>query len=190
MNEYLTLEELKATRELTGTTFADSDLQLAIEAASKGVEGATGRRFWLDDTDVTRYYTARSRDTVLIDDLATPVSVTVAGAAWTLNSQYSFEPLNAAADGRPYTFITALSGGFPVTVGAVAVTGKFGWLAVPAPVKQAAGILASRLLLRHREAPFGVVLSGIEVGAAARIAKSDPDVLFLLEPYMEGVLVA
>jgi hypothetical protein len=190
MSDYLTLEELKATRELTGTTFADSDMQLAISAASRGVEGATGRRFWLDASDVTRYYTARSTSLVSIDDLADPTSVTVGGTTWTENTQYAFEPLNALADGRPFNTITALSGAFPLTVRAIAVTGQFGWLDVPAPVKQAAGILASRLLLRHREAPFGVVLSGIEVGAAARIAKSDPDVLFLLEPYMEGVLVA
>jgi hypothetical protein len=55
---------------------------------------------------------------------------------------------------------------------------------VPAQVKEATSILAARLIRRMREAPFGVVVvGGIDVGAAARIARVDPDVRFLLEPF-------
>jgi hypothetical protein len=100
------------------------------------------------------------------------------------------EPLNAAEDGKPYTMLTHLAGGWPATLRSVSVAGLWGWPAVPAPIKQATGILASRLLLRHREAPFGVVFSGAEVGVATRIARSDPDVMFLIDQYVEGVLVA
>ncbi len=190
-NEYMTLEELKATRELTGRTFADNDLELAIAAASRGIDGLTGRRFWTDPGTVTRHYTPRSANVVLIDDLVTPVTVSVnGGAALVQNTDYVFEPLNAAEDGKPYTMLTSLNSGWPSTLRSVAVAGQWGWPAVPDPIKQATGILASRLLLRHREAPFGVVFSGADISASTRIARSDPDVMFLVDPYTEGVLVA
>jgi hypothetical protein len=67
----------------------------------------------------------------------------------------------------------------------VAVTGQFGWPAVPAQVIEATTILATRLLRRAREAPFGVVGLGID-GAAVRISRFDPDVGFLLDPLVKG----
>jgi hypothetical protein len=37
-----------------------------------------------------------------------------------------------------------------------------------------------------REAPFGVVSVGVDVGAVARISNVDPDVRTLLQPYMDA----
>jgi hypothetical protein len=191
MNEYMTLEEFKATRELTGRTFADDDCQLALTAASRTIDGATGRRFYLDTTAGTRFYTPRNDALVLIDDLVTLTSVSVnGGAALVENTHFVLEPLNAAADGRPYSMLTAIATSFGCAPRSVTVAGTFGWPAVPVPIKQATGILASRLLLRHREAPFGVVFSGSDVGIATRISRTDPDVGALIDPYTEGVLVA
>ena len=65
------------------------------------------------------------------------------------------------------------------------MTGVFGWSEVPAPVKQATTIMATRLLRRAREAPFGVVGLGLD-NAPVRIAKIDPDVAFLLNPFVKG----
>jgi hypothetical protein len=53
---------------------------------------------------------------------------------------------------------------------------------VPAPIVDATTMLANRLLKRKREAPLGVVALGIDT--AARVARTDPDVLGLIEPYI------
>lgn len=190
MTDYMTLDELKATREMLGT-FADNDMELALAAASRGIDGVTNRHFYLDSGTVTRYYTPKSSSLMLIDDAVTVTSVgPVSGAALVENTDYVLEPLNASTDGRPYNMVTAIRGSFSTTPRSMKVAGVFGWPSVPAPVKQATGILASRLLMRHREAPFGIVFSGADVGVATRLARSDPDVMFLIDQYVEGVLIA
>jgi hypothetical protein len=75
---YLTNEQLKATLELTGTTFAEDDVSAAIEAASRGIEGACNRRFYPDaDATQVRHYTPQTGSTCLIDDLITLTSLKV-----------------------------------------------------------------------------------------------------------------
>jgi hypothetical protein len=37
---------------------------------------------------------------------------------------------------------------------------------------------------RAREAPFGVLALGIEGGEIARIARTDPDVMMLISPFI------
>jgi hypothetical protein len=63
------------------------------------------------------------------------------------------------------------------------VTGKFGWAAVPGAIVEAVTILATQLLRRAREAPFGVVAIGMDVGAVTRLAVTDPSVRFLVADY-------
>lgn len=190
---YVTEEELKATLELTGMQFADNDVRAAIAAASRGIDAATGRRFYKDTVDVARYYTPELTDILPIDDLVTATTVksdsTGAGSyttTWTVNQDYTLAPINAQADGRPYTCLKVhpTQGRYPFPIGvprAIQITGVFGWPAVPANVKELATIVAAKLMRRAREAPFGVVSAGIEVGVAMRIARSDPDAAFLLE---------
>ena len=48
-------------------------------------------------------------------------------------------------------------------------------------MKEATLIIASRLLRRVREAPFGVISFGLE--GAMRIARTDPDVTALLAEF-------
>jgi hypothetical protein len=70
-SDYCTLAELKATLSLTGESYADPDLSLAITAASRGIEDMTDRRFYLDsDANQIRYYTPTGAYRVDIDDLA------------------------------------------------------------------------------------------------------------------------
>lgn len=63
----------------------------------------------------------------------------------------------------------------------IEVTARWGWPAVPEPVKQATLIWASRLYNR-RESPAGVLGFG-EMGAV-RLPSLDPDVQVLLNPYV------
>jgi hypothetical protein len=189
---YVTVAELKASRNLTGQTFADADLTLAIDAASREIDDATGRRFYLDqDATQVRYYTPEAARRLMIDDCAVLASVAVDRAGtgvyqetWTNGVEYVAEPFNAPADFRPYESIVIryLSGKwFPVYIQkSVQVTGQFGWAVCPQNIKAATSILAARLLLRVREAPFGVVAFGTE-GAAVRLSRTDPDVYSLVQ---------
>lgn len=193
-NAYVELEEFKSTAELTGTSFADQDIHNALLAASRGIDEACGRRFWADaDATQIRYYTAKSQRALPIDDLVTRTSVLIDpggdgtfGETWVENTDYTLTPLNAAAEGRPWTKIELHLGSsvyFPPYPRSVKVTGKFGWTAVPANIKSATSLVAARLLKRGREAPFGVVSLGLD-GTAVRVSSFDPDVAFLLAPYV------
>lgn len=194
-NEYITVAELKAALSLAGESFADPDIARSITAASRAVEDATDRRFWQDaDVNQVRYYTPKDAYRLSIDDLVTltALATDLAGAgtftqSWTANTDFVIKPLNAAADGYPYTTVCAQAARstlyFPVGyLRSVRVTGRFGWPAVPDPVKQATMMIASRLLKRVREAPFGVAGFGMD-GVAVRVARQDPDVVELLAPY-------
>lgn len=141
-----------------------------------------------------RYYRPVDRDIVQIDDLITLTSLATDpngtgtySETWTLNTDFTAEPDNAAADGWPWTMLRRHPAGnywFRTTYPrSVKVTGKFGWLAVPPTVVEATTILATRLLRRAREAPFGVVSLGMD-GSATYISKNDPDVGFLLRDFM------
>lgn len=196
-NEYASSAELKAALSMTGETFADADITLALAAASRGIDNVTNRRFWKDtDAAQVRYYSPEDCDFLRIDDLETFTSLVADPGGdgtfeetWTLNTDFVLEPLNAAADVEPFTVIRVHPNGsyrFAAAIPrSVKLTGKFGWPAVPDAIKEATMVLASKLLRRAREAPFGVVQIGLE-GAALRIARHDPDVNFLIASYMRS----
>ena len=192
-NEYVTSSELKATLNMTGETYADADIAVAVEAASRAVDGLCNRRFYPDsDASQVRYYTPQSGSVCSIDDLLTLTSVYTDtsldgtfSTQLTTNTNFFVEPLNAAADGMPYTRlkINPMSAAyFPDGHRTVKVTGKFGWTAAPPAIKQATTILAAKLLQRSRDAPFGILAAGID-GVASRIPINDPDVRFLVDPF-------
>lgn len=201
VTSYTSLATMKATLELTGETFADPDITLAITAASRSIDNLCRRRFYPDaDATSVRYYTPDDCRQLKIDDLVTLTSVQTDtdgdGAfedTWTENTDFILEPLNAAEDGWPWTTLTVHpSGPFRFPEGmprSVKVTGKFGWTEAPDAVQEAATVLTSKLMRRAREAPFGVVMAGME-GAAMRIARHDPDVLMLVGPYMRSRISA
>lgn len=193
-SDYCTISEVKAALSLTGESFADPDISLAITAATRSIEELTDRRFWADaDAAQIRYYTPEDACYVPIDDLTTLTALatdTNGGGtfsqSWTVNTDFFLDPLNAAADSFPYTSLTLnprSSLYFPVGYyRSVRVTGKFGWPAVPAQIKSATEMLTARLLKRVREAPFGIASLGME-GVAVRVAREDPDVLALVAPF-------
>ena len=191
-NLYVTLEQLKATSELSGMNFADGDARAACSAASRAIDNACDRRFYPDvDANQIRYYEPISSRMVALDDL---VTLTTFATDWTdtgtyttltLNTDFVLEPTNAAADGWPWTravpglFSQSFPYGYPRSV---KVTGKFGWASVPSPVSQAATLMAARLMKRAREAPLGTIGFGID-GNVVRVPRLDPDVEALLAPY-------
>lgn len=159
---------------------------LAITTASRAVDDHANRQYGKLDAVAARVYTAwpdyeRGRWVVTIDDLMSTAGlvVTVDGIAVT---DYDLEPVNAAADGRPWTSLAFTDDSEATPTGAVhevSITAVWGWTAVPDPVKQATLLQASRLLKR-RDAPFGVAGSP-ELGSEMRLlAKVDPDVAVAL----------
>jgi hypothetical protein len=196
MSDYISLLELKNTAELIGFSFADYDAQMAISAASAGIDEYCGRRFTANTTGTisSRYYTPLDAAHVLVDDLISVSTLEsdydgdgVYEQVWTA-SDFVLEPLNAAADGKPYEEIRKRqfsSIWFTTVRSNVKVTGVFGWPEVPAQVVEAATIMSMRLIRRAREAPFGVVGLGLD-NSAVRISKVDPDVCFLLDNLVKG----
>lgn len=104
---YVTKQEVKNYLGITWTAGLDTFIDTLIDAAQSFVEGFTGRTFLAPDPDddVTRYYNGNGRERLPIEDLRSITSLTVDGIALTQNTDYYLYPLNAAADGEPYTRI-------------------------------------------------------------------------------------
>lgn len=174
----------------------DTDITTACSAASRGIDRACNRRFWVDaNANQIRYYSPpRSGSVLVIDDLVTLTTLkidqqggTTFGTTLTENTDFVLEPLNAAAETPvwPYTMVRLHPGSgyyWPQNPRSVKVTGKFGWPAVPDEIVRATTILATKLFKRQ-ESPMGIVTVGVDDVTAMRIATSDPDVRFLIGPY-------
>lgn len=189
-NEYVTRAELKATLGLTGETYADADIDVAVEAASRAIDNYKRTRFY--PSSETRYYSADPSDEwIAIDDLVSVTSVAVDTdgnatyeTAWVDGTDFVLDPPNAPLEGRPRRKLRLLGQAgrtFPAYRNSIKVVGSFGWATTPTVVRQAARILAARLLKRGRETPYGIVVVAGDVAAAARLGRIDPDVAFLLD---------
>jgi hypothetical protein len=211
--DYASTTELAAFVRI-GDSVDDAQIGLALAAASRAIDQATGRQFGRVTAPTARYYTARweprrgghwggyrthvspyggyaGRWQVGIDDLMTSTDLVVAfdgdedqsfGSSIT---DYQLGPVNAAADGRPWTELqvrpastvqpTACENGLRITA-------RWGWSGVPDPIRQACLLQASRLLAR-RNAPFGVAGSP-DAGSEVRLlARLDPDVAVAVRPF-------
>lgn len=195
-HEYVTRDELKTILGVSANDYADLAIDINIDAASRAVDGYKGTRYY--STAETRYYTADPTDTsISIDDLNTLTAVTVDTdgdgtyeTAWVNGTDFVLLPANAAADGRPWNTVSLLEQGnqrFPSFQNAVKVQGSFGWASTPTLAKQAAILLANKLLVETRQAPMGVVLAvANETVALARLGSIHPDAKFLLDQLPGG----
>lgn len=189
-NGYTTLNQVKAAARITDSV-DDALLEVAIESASRMIDGHCERRFYTAGTE-TRYYATHSSYVVQVDDLAgTAIALQTSSAVdgtyditWAA-TDWQTEPLNRVASGLtfPVTQLRAIGDyAFPVSdEAAVKVTGVFGFgTAVPAAVTQAAIILSLRQYKRY-DSPVGIVGFG-DMGAV-RVGRVDPDVQSLLAPF-------
>jgi hypothetical protein len=175
---YVDLASFKSDLSIPDSS-TDSTCTMALEAASRVVEVKTNRkRYWLGSVDETRNYEGVGY-AVFVDDITSITSVTVASSrtdTFTTYTDYDPYPLNAPADGRPYTRLI-----LDRPYRYVKLTGRYGWPEVPGQIKEAVTIIASRVMKRVREAPFGIVTSGGIEGTVARIVREDPDVAEMLK---------
>ena len=191
-NGYCSLADLKAALRVQDS-IDDSLLELAIESASREIDGYCERVFY--STTGTRVYAPTNVFTVTTDDIisVTTLKSSSDGVTYDITwatSDYQLEPLNGVAGGlvTPYTRIRATGnylmpsfsvGTFYELEALIQVVGVFGWSAVPAAIRQATVILAMRLFKRL-DAPLGMISNDM---GSMRVGRFDPDVEALVAPF-------
>lgn len=173
---YVTLTELKSYLKLTDAT-DDTELESALESASREIEDHCLRQFNDAGTVSARVYIPEDGCSVIVDDFSTTTGLVIKTdenddgvyeTTW-VSTDYQLEPLNGVVrgvPGWPYWMIeTTGTRTFPNCLRrpSVQVTAQWGWASVPDPVKQACKILAAETF-KLKDAPFGVAGFG-EFGA-------------------------
>lgn len=188
-NGYASLNDVKASLKIIDG-LDDSLLELAIESASRLIDGYTGRYFYNGGSAVKNYaaddmWITQIDDLQSITELATTNEIGTDYTIWSV-TDYQLEPLNGRTDGlvSPYTRIRAVNQYvFPFYNGQalVRVTGVWGWASVPTAIKQATILQAARIFKRN-DSPLGVAGFG-DMGVVRVGARLDPDVQHLVDPY-------
>ena len=188
---YCTLAQIKAAARISDSV-DDTLLEMAVESASRAIDGHAGRYFYSAGT-ATRYYAADDSFIVQIDDVSSTALTleTSSGGDGVFDTtfttvDYQLEPLNGKVDGLdvPFTRIRAVENFlFPVEAeqALVKLTAVFGWPSVPTPITQACIIQASRIFKRL-DSPLGIAGFG-DMGAMRVSRYLDPDVEQLVAPY-------
>lgn len=195
---YITLLELKGR---LGIEDADDDDRLtdALESASRGIEFCTHRQFNDAGSATARLFYPRSWRMAEVDDFHTTTPVIQIdtggtgsfGSAWSA-ADYELQPLNGVVNGQPgwpYWKIKAVQQYFPECSrrASLQVTARWGWAAVPEPVKEGCRILAEEIF-KLKDLPFGAGGYG-EYGRIR--ARENPNVWLRIAPYVrDAVLVA
>lgn len=195
-DEYVSLDLLKAQITMKpGVIDRDELLQLALDTAHEDVNEHCGRRFHLDTTATARTFRIADRiaagpdgQTLIVDDIGSITGLVVetgSAASWSVMaaSFYEFAPENAFVQNppRPITGLLLGGGAWPDVLSRVRVTARWGWPAVPAKVREATLIQATRLYGR-RNSPEGVL--GSADWGAVRVARVDPDVEAMLAHFV------
>ena len=191
-NGYCTLAELKAALRVQDA-LDDSLLELAIESASREIDGYCERMFY--STSGTRVYAPTNVYYLTTDDIVSVTTLKSSSDGVTYNttwsaSDYQLEPLNGVAGGlvTPYTRIRAVgnylmpawaAGTLYALESSMQVVGVFGWASVPTAIRQATVILAMRIFKRL-DAPLGMITNDM---GSMRVGRFDPDVEALVMPF-------
>lgn len=197
---YATIDEAKSYLSGEGQR-SDNDLRIttALNTSCRAIDAYCGRQFHkvissTDDATTRTYYTddchlARVDDFWTTTGLVVATDTTDDGTADTTwaSTDYQLEPLNGVLDGLtgwPYYRIRSVETRlFPVAGkrARVHVTAKWGWQAVPIPVKQAA-LQLTATVFKMEHAPFGVAAMG-EFGPLRVPVDTLRYVKAYLEPY-------
>lgn len=194
-NGYASLNQVKAALRITDAV-DDALLEMAVESASRLIDGYTERSFYTAGT-ATRYYHTQDPYVVQTDDFRTLVTLKTSSNAdgiyditWAADD-YQVEPLNDFHGGLPWPHTRIRAVGdytFPSTPeNTVELTAVFGWPNIPTTLTQATIIQASRIFKRL-DSPLGVAGFG-DIGVMRVSSSLDPDVRMLVEPYrrMRGI---
>jgi hypothetical protein len=197
VNGYTNLAQVKNHLGIVDTV-DDTRIEMAINAASRQIDGVCGRRFWQDTTVQARtFYPTNpyclyvggdggiSDVTGLIVKLGTGSSMTF-GTTLTVNTDFILAPTNAAdqVPVHPYDEIRLAGRAFTMAsyFPTVEITAKWGWPAVPDDITEAC-ILQAAQIFKAKDAVFGAVALG-DTGVAMRVRSAlNPIADGLVAPY-------
>lgn len=202
-NGLITQDDLKTYLAIpTSDTADDAQLDDAVNTASRSIEAFCGRQFYDEGSATARKFRPSDWYCLNVDDFHTSVGLVIATdhnndgtyeTTWSA-SDYELDPGATAAHGvagRPYQKIHAVgSRNFPVPASinsrqwTVQVTARWGWAAIPDPVKQSCLQVAAEEF-RRKDAPFGVVQS-VEFGPMRLSADTVRGVVAKLNPYIRA----
>ena len=184
---YVELDELKAMLQIDD--YVDDNLLAGhIEAASRTVDDICHRTFSLDAVASARTFYPQSSLVCSVDDIGTTAGLLVkiddslVGTFDFTVTDFTAQPDNALARNVPITKLIAYDTYWPTDIRpTVQVTARWGWPAVPEPVKSATAIMAGRLFKRA-DSLLGVMGFG-DLGAIT-LRAVDPDVKLMLSAYV------
>lgn len=184
---YVELDELKAMLQIDD--YVDDNLLAGhIEAASRTVDDICHRTFSLDAVASARTFYPQSSLVCSVDDIGTTAGLLVkiddslVGTFDFTVTDFTAQPDNALARNVPITKLIAYDTYWPTDIRpTVQVTARWGWPAVPEPVKSATAIMAGRLFKRA-DSLLGVAGFG-DLGAIT-LRAVDPDVKLMLSAYV------
>jgi hypothetical protein len=202
VSDYATIDDvkeyIKGEDQRSGN---DTRIAAALSVSSRLIDRYCGRSFSADAVASSRLFWADARLLVVADDFWTTDGLVVAtdtsddGTAdttWTA-SEYLLEPLNGIVDGVagfPYYRLRATMGRtFPVAGRRprVHITAKWGWAAVPEPVRQACLHLTSTIY-KMEDAPFGIAALN-DFGPLRMSPDLTRHVASMLDPYVRAGVV-
>jgi hypothetical protein len=191
-NGYATLAELKGYLKIEDS-MEDTLLEHIVEAASRSIDRIANRRFYLDSSASARTYRPNDLLRVFVDDFGStsglvvktdPNSAGVYQTTLVVNTDFITEPVNASQKGRPWNYITIVSGeAFSLPTNyrpQVEVTARWGWPTVPDDINQATLILSADLY--KRKDSIGGVLGLSELGAI-RMSPLGRDITAMVRAY-------
>lgn len=198
----------------TDATDPDSTIELlALEAAARAIEAATGRYFAVTAGAASaRYFTPtiiEGRDPIVyatsgfpfswlrhyvlsIDDVSDTTGLLVdfdsTGNGDFTDSCTGFRvgPFNNPGKGKPYNRVIFNTGVYPpVYEESVRVTAKWGWTAIPNTIRNANLLQAARFLKR-KDSPFGVAGSPALGNELRLLQKLDVDVMLMIAAFKKN----
>ncbi|OII61209.1 hypothetical protein BJP40_06695 [Streptomyces sp. CC53] len=195
---YATRAQLKSYLKITNSDH-DEQLDDALSSSTREIEKHCGRQFNDAVTTSARVFRPLNSRTAIVDDFHTTTGLVIKTdtdddgvyeTTWA-STDYELEPLNGIRDGVPgwpYWRIKAVESElFPDGHRAtLQVEARWGWAAVPAPVKQSCLILAAETF-KLAGAPLGVAgfgeFGGVRVRHNAMVQRK-------LRPFCRGARVA
>ena len=195
-NGYCALSEIKTYIGLSGSG-QDTNLESAVESASREIDQYCGRIFY-ETTSQVRTYTPTNRYELEVDDISTVTGLVVKldttddgsyDTTLTINTDFIVSPVNRSNvldENQPITMLKILdkrsSERFDVDIiNNVQVTAKYGFSSVPSAIKQATFLQATRLFKR-KDSPFSTY-GNPQTGTAELFNRFDPDALKLIKGY-------